>query len=315
MPKTQKRRKGADKRSKWIRSRKKRESTVVAGADDGFEGRIAQIHSMALTDLPTIVDEARKPSNCKYQEEVVYACLQRILAHGSGASTSRVPRKEQVRTLRRLIFGRSDVLLIARTGFGKSLIFHAYSILTGKITLQLVPLTKLGDEQLEDIRRLHGARPCLIDAKNKAAEKQLLAKVGDGQYTHVLLGPEQASSRSFRKALKNPELQARIGLVAIDECHLVLQWEEFRPAFTLLGELRSILRADIVWFGCSATLDSKAEKRVLDTAGFRMVGNGMHQTEVIRTSVDRPDVSLSVIPIPRKKLEYLGHHRTQPTLV
>ncbi len=63
---------------------------------------------------------------------------------------------------------------------------------------------------------------------------------------HVLVGPEQASSMSFRDALKSPELQARIGLVAIDECHLVKQWESFRPTFTMLGELRTILRQDVV---------------------------------------------------------------------
>src|SRR6266567_1654120 len=88
--------------------------------------------------------------------------------------------------------------LIARTGFGKSLIFHAFSILTGKITIQLVPLSKLGDEQLDDIRKLNGSNPCLITSKSRSADKALIAKIKDGMYTHVLLGPEQASSKSFR---------------------------------------------------------------------------------------------------------------------
>lgn len=63
---------------------------------------------------------------------------------------------------------------------------------------------------------------------------------------HVLIGPEQASSRKFGKALKGTEFQARIGLVAIDGCQLVLQWERFRPAFTMLGQRRTILRGNIV---------------------------------------------------------------------
>ena len=265
-----------------------------------LRGHIRRIPNMALTQLPAIIESARGLNVVDLQEDVVRACLQRILSYK--CSEERAPRPEQVRTLRRLIFGKCDVLLIARTGFGKSLIFHAYSILTGKITLQLIPLTKLGDEQLCNIRRFTGAMPCLIDAKTKTEEKDMLSKVAAGQYTHVLLGPEQASSRSFRQTLKKTDLQARIGLVAINECHLVMQWEKFRPAFTLLGELRTILHKDIVWFGCSATLDEASETRVLDTAGFRAVGNRMYQTEIIRTSVDRPDVALCVVPIPRGKL-------------
>jgi superfamily II DNA helicase RecQ len=262
--------------------------------------QIRRIKDMSLMRLPEVIESARARDNVRLQEDLVQACLCRILSHES--PEPREPRPEQVRTLRRLIFGKSDVLLIARTGFGKSLIFHAFSILTGKITLQLIPLSKLGDEQLCDIRRFPGARPCLINAKTRTEERDMLCKVAAGQYTHVLLGPEQASSRSFRSVLKKTDLQARIGLVAIDECHLIMQWDKFRPAFTLLGELRTILHKDIVWFGCSATLDTASEARVLNTAGFRRVGNRMYHTEIIRTSVDRPDVTLCVIPIPRGKL-------------
>ncbi|KAF1936420.1 hypothetical protein EJ02DRAFT_359193, partial [Clathrospora elynae] len=96
------------------------------------------------------------------------------------------PRPQQVRALRRLIYGKRDVLLIACTGFGKSVIFHAYSILTRKITLQLVLFSKLGEEQLSNIRQFDGAKPRLIDAKTKVAEKAILKQVGDGAYTHVL---------------------------------------------------------------------------------------------------------------------------------
>jgi superfamily II DNA helicase RecQ len=173
---------------------------------------------MDLEDLPSVIDEARLVENAAAQSTVVEACLQRILDHTAPGSL-RKPHPEQVRALRRLIFGKGDTLLVARTGFGKSIIFHAFSVLTGKITLQIIPLSKLGDEQLDDIRKLSGSNPCLITFENKRQERDLIAKVKQGIYTHVLLGPEQASSKAFREALKSVELQAQIGLVAIDECH------------------------------------------------------------------------------------------------
>jgi superfamily II DNA or RNA helicase len=58
------------------------------------------------------------------------------------------PLDLQVDCLRRLVYEEGDVILIAKTGFGKSIILHAFSVLTGLTTLQIIPLNKLGGEQL-----------------------------------------------------------------------------------------------------------------------------------------------------------------------
>jgi len=176
-------------------------------------------------------------------------------------------------------------------------------VLTGLITLQIIPLIKLGDEQLDEIRKLGCTQPCLITSETKSRDKDLLKRVRRGEYTHVLLGPEQASSKAFRAVLRDPLLQRRVGLVAIDECHLVKQWSVFRPEFTMLGQLRTILHQDVVWFGCSATLDNAAEELILNSAGFRCVGPHPYQTEVIRTSINRDDISIVVEPIPRGRVQ------------
>lgn len=118
----------------------------------------------------------------------------------------------------------------------------------------------------------------------------------------MLLSPEQAVSKPFRNALSRPELQSKIGLVAIDECHLVKQWESFRPEFSMIGQLRMLLQQDILWFGCSATLSREGEQHVLQNAGFRSLGCNPWQTEVIRTSIDRADLFICVRPILRGKL-------------
>ena len=91
----------------------------------------------------------------------------------------------------------------------------------GKITIQLVPLSKLGDEQLDNIWKLNSSNPCLITAKSRIVDKALIVKIKDGVYIHILLSPEQALLKSFWDALKSLKLQARIGLVAIDKYYLV----------------------------------------------------------------------------------------------
>jgi len=264
--------------------------------------RIGTIPSIGFSQFPSILKEAALEANVGVQEKVLSLCLQRILSSLDPSAGVREPRAEQVRVLRRLVFCKSDVLLVARTGFGKSLIFHAFSVLTGKITLQIIPLSKLGDEQLNDIQKLPGAKPCLITHEIKRTQSKLFDQIREGEYTHILLGPEQASSKEFRRVMKAVSFQNRIGLVAIDECHLVKQWNEFRPAFSMICQLRSILPQDVVWFGCSATLDATAEKLVLSQAGFRVQGPRMYQTEVIRTSIDRPDVAIHLQPLRRGRI-------------
>ena len=251
------------------------------------------VPTMAIGDLSSVVDSVRTPDCVHLQHDVLEACLARILG--------RPPRFEQVRTLRRLIFGSGDTLLIARNGWGKSIVFHAFSVLTRTITLQIIPLSKLGDEQLDDIRRLGDTRPVLLTKATKEKERDLFQRIRRSEFTHILLGPEQASSTAFRALLKEPEVQSKIGLVAIDECHTIRQWNDFRPHFTLLGHLRLVLRQNIVWFACSATLDAKTEEAVLSNAGFRPIGPNPYQTEVIRTSVNRDDISFSVHALPRNK--------------
>ncbi|KIV98313.1 uncharacterized protein PV09_09841 [Verruconis gallopava] len=260
-----------------------------------------QIEEATLDQLPAIIDQVRDEKYADIQLDIIRSCLRRVLRDGSSGGHFE-PRDAQVQAMHRLVFIGGDTLLIARTGFGKSIIFHTFSILTGKITLQIIPLSKLGEEQVESIKRLNGTRPCLLSYESKQAEQNLLSQIRNGHFTHILLGPEQAASRSFRRVLKDHEFRFQVGLVAIDECHLVGQWAEFRPQFTMLGELRNLLPDSTVWFACSATLSDKAERSVLDRTGFRPIGNGRHRAAVIRTSIDRPDLSISVQPIARGQI-------------
>jgi superfamily II DNA helicase RecQ len=126
------------------------------------------------------------------------------------------PHPEQVSTLQRLIFLKGDTVLIARTGFGKSIVFHAYSVLTNKICLQITPLNKLGEEQLHDIQLLGITNPCLLTSETKNKDPGLISHIKAQKHHHILLSPEQAASKDFRGLLKDLGFCTKIGLVASD---------------------------------------------------------------------------------------------------
>ena len=64
-----------------------------------------------------------------------------------------------------------------------------------------------------------------------------------------------------------------------------------------------IFHLSVVWFACSATLNKKAERLVLSHTKFQVVGICLYQTEVIKTSINHPDISIYVQLISRQKVD------------
>jgi len=132
------------------------------------------------------------------------------------------PREGQRNALQHLIYKREDLILIAKTSFGKSMILQAVSILIRKsITVVVLPLNQIGQEQAEYITRI-GGTPCFLNADTISTE--VLMDIRNGKYTHILISPELAVGDKFHATATNPAFKERLSLVVIDEAHLVSQW-------------------------------------------------------------------------------------------
>jgi hypothetical protein len=114
-----------------------------------------------------------------------------------------------------------DTILVAKINFDKSIIFHAYSVLTDQITIQLISLSKLDEKQLKFICQYLRTKSCLITINTKFQDSVLLRNIQAEVYTHILLDSEQATASEFQKILQNSSFQKQIELVAIDECHVL----------------------------------------------------------------------------------------------
>lgn len=102
--------------------------TISAGSQS-IDGLIELIEASPGSDVDQsyfqrVIRLASLDDGIVRQKDILVACMRRLLC-------GKEPKEQQVRSLRRLVFGLGDTLLLAKTGFGKSIIFHAYSILTG----------------------------------------------------------------------------------------------------------------------------------------------------------------------------------------
>ena len=136
-----------------------------------------------------------------------------------------------------------SVLLLARTGWGKSLIFQGFRYAVMKdpewsqpsrnITVIFVPLSGLGQDQASEINEkaiAFGANEAarrdvaIFFDKTKVADKYLL-EICNGMYDWVFISPEKALHPQTVKLLwENVNFRAKMLLFAVDEGHLVAEW-------------------------------------------------------------------------------------------
>ena len=200
---------------------------------------------MDVEVLRALVKECGLAANSHHQPIMLTTALKGLLG-------SKEPHREQVKAVRRMVYGFGDTILIAKTGFGKSICLHAYSVLTINITQQIIPLSKLGNEQLDAISRYKGTQPVLVTAETRLSHPSIFKDIARGMYTHILLGPEQAVFPAFSNLFLIREFASRVQLVAIDECHVIRQWETFRAEYTMFQQLRRVLDERARFFGCTA---------------------------------------------------------------
>jgi hypothetical protein len=227
-----------------------------------------------------LVEKARHASE-EVQKGIIRAGLQRHLYPSE-------PRQKQVDAIWHLVFKREDLLLTAKTSFGKSVIFQAAPLFCrGGIGLIIIPLDRIGQEQCIKIQRLPGARSVFINGRTDKTDA-LAQEIEMGVYTHLIMGPEIAAGW-FRSIARNPSFKRRVSVVAVDELHLVALWGSgIRPQYAQLSLLRRRLGRDVPWFGCSATLDRTTLDIARKMTGFEA------SCEFFRSSVDRPEIKLIV---------------------
>ena len=192
----------------------------------------------------------------------------------------------QVEAICTLFYEQRDLLLLAKTGFGKSFIFQLVPFLSARpgVVLTLMPLKLLQIEQSEMINRIPRGKGIVLNGENN--NKRVLEDIARGGYTHIFTSPEIALSKKFKNCiLDQPSFTDRLCLLAVDEIHLVEEWgKNFRPMYAEIEKVQKRIPCYVPLLGVSATLTKSVRTRVVEKAGF------LPNYHLMQTSLDRLEI-------------------------
>ena len=197
----------------------------------------------------------------------------RLLRDLTGDSEAKF-RDDQLEVIRQLVDDRGRVLLVQRTGWGKSAVyFIATKMLrdTGRgPTLLVSPLLALMRNQIEAAQRL-GVKAVTINSANSAEWADVHKQIDNDGADIVLISPERLANQAFRRDVL-PVIGSRCGLLVIDEAHCISDWgHDFRPDYRRLVHVLDLLPRGIPVLCCTATANDRVISDVTDQLGSEFV--------------------------------------------
>lgn len=175
----------------------------------------------------------------------------------------------QCEAIDRLASDRRRVLLVQRTGWGKSMVYF----LTTRIlrdqgagpTLILSPLLALMRNQVDAARGL-GLRAETINATNPAQWDEIMRRLADDQVDLLLVSPERLANETFMDNLM--PIAERINFLAIDEAHCISDWgHDFRPDYQRIDRILRQLPDNVAVLATTATANDRVVADVLGQLG------------------------------------------------
>jgi ATP-dependent DNA helicase RecQ len=216
-------------------------------------------------------------------------------------------RDDQWTAINALAADRRRVLVVQRTGWGKSAVyFIATALLRARgagPTVIVSPLLALMRNQMEAGARA-GIHARTINSSNTEEWEQVYASVRAGAVDVLLVSPERLNNPEFRD-LVLPRLTEAAGLIVIDEAHCISDWgHDFRPDYRRIRKLVETLPRGIPVLATTAT----ANARVAHDVAEQFHAGAGDDVLVLRGPLDRSSLRLAVVSLPTAatRLAWLG---------
>ncbi|MGB0114543.1 MAG: DEAD/DEAH box helicase [Ilumatobacteraceae bacterium] len=205
-----------------------------------------------------------------------------------------------------LVDDRARVLVVQRTGWGKSAVYFLTTHLLREQglgpTLLISTLLALMRNQIEAAARL-GLRCETVNSASNTTIRELEAALEADEVDLLVVSPERLANPEFANKIM-PLVGARPGLIVIDEVHCISDWgHDFRPDYRRIGRIVDRLAGSSVpILGCTATANDRVVNDVAAQLGAELT--------TFRGPLRRDGLALSTIRLdrPAERLAWLAEN-------
>lgn len=182
---------------------------------------------------------------------------------------------------------RKRLLVVQRTGWGKSLVYFLAARLLREQgrgpTLLVSPLLSLMRNQILMAEKI-GVVAATINSANANEWREVEARFLAGEVDILMISPERLNNARFLEKVL-PAMQSRLSLFVVDEVHCVSDWgHDFRPDYQRIVRIVKLLPKSVPVIGVTATANERVVQDVVEQLG--------HDLEVVRGPLMREGLRL-----------------------
>ena len=173
---------------------------------------------------------------------------------------------EQWEAIRRILDGER-ILMIQRTGFGKSLCYQFPATQFSGVTVIFSPLIALMRDQVKALNN-NGISARYINSEQSPEENSsTIQDALDGKVKILYIAPERQENMEWIEATRKMNLS----MVVIDEAHTISVWgHDFRPAFRRIINLVKLLPQSLPVLATTATATRRVQQDIEQQIGGKL---------------------------------------------
>jgi len=201
-------------------------------------------------------------------------------------------REGQWEAIASLIEERSKLLVVQRTGWGKSLVyFLATRLLRDRgagPTILISPLLALMRNQIVAADRI-GIKAATINSSNTEEWQLVKTQLLTGEIDVLLISPERLANEEFTNTILLP-ISRNIGLFVVDEAHCISDWgHDFRPDYRRIVRILQALPQNIPVLATTATANNRVVSDIIEqlNSNLRIIRGNL-----IRESLQLQNIAL-----------------------
>ena len=192
---------------------------------------------------------------------------------------------EQWLAVERLLRGER-ILMIERTGFGKSLCFQFPATQFDGVTVVCSPLRALMRDQVRNLCNKGIPAAYINSEQSREDNRKVIEQALNGKIKILYIAPERQDNDEWIQATRT----LRLSMVVIDEAHTISTWgHDFRPSFRRIINLVKLLPSHLPILATTATATLRVQRDIEQQIGGNLT--------TIRGSLSRPNFHLQVIRV------------------